>query len=75
LAEDITSPGLDLPVCARFFTGLFDGHAVTAILRGTDPATTLTICQKARHAGILVTEVAAQAGRVLQGALDEDHRD
>jgi 2-dehydro-3-deoxyphosphogluconate aldolase / (4S)-4-hydroxy-2-oxoglutarate aldolase len=60
LAEDLGSPGLDPSACAQFFTGLFDGQAVMAILRGTDPATTVTICQKAWHAGILVAEVAIE---------------
>jgi 2-dehydro-3-deoxyphosphogluconate aldolase / (4S)-4-hydroxy-2-oxoglutarate aldolase len=60
LAEDLSSPGLDPSACAQFFTALFDGQAVMAILRGTDPATTVTICQKAWHAGILVAEVAIE---------------
>jgi 2-dehydro-3-deoxyphosphogluconate aldolase / (4S)-4-hydroxy-2-oxoglutarate aldolase len=73
LAEDLSSPGLNPSACEQFFTGLFAGQAVMAILRGTDPATTVTICQKAWHAGILVAEVAIEteaAEASLRAAVD-----
>jgi 2-dehydro-3-deoxyphosphogluconate aldolase / (4S)-4-hydroxy-2-oxoglutarate aldolase len=60
LGENLSSPELDASACAEFFAALFDGQAVMAILRRTDPATTVTICQKAWQAGILVTEVAIE---------------
>jgi 2-dehydro-3-deoxyphosphogluconate aldolase / (4S)-4-hydroxy-2-oxoglutarate aldolase len=61
LGEDLSSVGLDVSACTEFFSALFDGQAVMAILRGMDPATTVAICQRAWQAGILVTEVAIEA--------------
>jgi 2-dehydro-3-deoxyphosphogluconate aldolase / (4S)-4-hydroxy-2-oxoglutarate aldolase len=78
LGEDLSSPGLDASACAEFFSALFDGQAVMAILRGTDPATTVTICQKAWQAGILVTEVAIEteaSESSLRAAVELGRRD
>jgi 2-dehydro-3-deoxyphosphogluconate aldolase / (4S)-4-hydroxy-2-oxoglutarate aldolase len=73
LGTDIGPGGLGALACEQYFTALFDGQAVMAILRGMSPAMTAELCDRVWRAGISVAEVTIEtvAGRSsLQAAVE-----
>ncbi len=61
MGEDLGHNAIDSTACEQYFTALFDGQAVMAILRGMDPATSVTTCEQAWQAGIRVAEVTIES--------------
>jgi 2-dehydro-3-deoxyphosphogluconate aldolase / (4S)-4-hydroxy-2-oxoglutarate aldolase len=61
LGKDLAHGGLDSSACEQYFTALFEGQFVMAILRGMNPMTTVTLCEQAWRAGISVAEVTIES--------------
>jgi 2-dehydro-3-deoxyphosphogluconate aldolase / (4S)-4-hydroxy-2-oxoglutarate aldolase len=77
LGKDLGHGGLDSSACEQYFTGLFEGQAVMAILRGMEPVTTVALCEQAWRAGISVAEVTierAAAEPSLRAAVERGSR-
>lgn len=77
MGEDLGGGGLSSAACEQYFTSLFDGQAVMAILRGLDRAATVALCERVWKAGVSVAEVtieraAAQAS--LRAAVESGRR-
>jgi 2-dehydro-3-deoxyphosphogluconate aldolase / (4S)-4-hydroxy-2-oxoglutarate aldolase len=65
MGEDLGRGGLDSPAAEHYFTELFGGQAVMAILRGLDAALTVATCERAWRAGIRVAEVTIESASAL----------
>ena len=61
MGKDLGHGGLDSSACDQYFTALFEGQYVMAILRGMNPMTTVTLCEQAWQAGISVAEVTIES--------------
>jgi len=65
LGTDLGDNALDASACDQYFTALFEGQVVMAILRGMDPAMTVALCERAWQAGISTAEVTIESEAAL----------
>ena len=73
MGQALGAGGLDVSASDAYFSRLFDGQVVMAILRGWDLADTVTLCERVWEGGIEVAEVAietAAAERSLRAAVE-----